>query len=170
MTLHRPRQLRSIQITKDINVLAPAGTHAVPIFRYGGSLVIHNHYGKVISINTLSDLTDLYIYLWDGSVEAKLSRGDPGGVDLSGVPVGTLGTKEETYTQPYTLLEGGCCRFFEPADKHAGFPVTINGKEGVDNFMGMHFATTDDPVDFGLRIVCEYEPLFPDSFLEFCTP
>lgn len=167
MTLHRPRQLANIKITKDIDILVPAGTHALPIFRYGGSITIHSHYGRITAITTLSNLTDLYLYISDGMVTAKLSRGDPGGVDLSGAPVGTLGTKEEVYTQPYTLLEGDCCRSFEPTDKRAGFPVILNARDGVDNFIGVCFTTTDNPVDFSLRVVCEYEPLFSDSFLEF---
>jgi len=118
-----------------------------------------NQYAVLTEITTLTNATDVYASIYDGTVTDKLTSGNPGGAVLSGCVVDSFFTKDEDDTQPYTVMNADQCRVKEPPAKDVGFPFLLNAKPGVSNYIRFHLTTTDAPVDFKMEVHFEYRPM-----------
>ncbi len=80
---------------------------------------------------------------------------------------GSFFTKEKVASQPYTVsLSDEVSVIEELTDKKSGRPFTLTAKEGASNYIQLNFTTTDNPVDFDVKIHFEYYPV-NGSTLEF---
>ena len=140
------------------------GTGAVNlnVFKYTGAIRVFRQWAQITSITTLTNMTDVYAQIWDGTVATDLTK-TPGAV-LSGVPVGTYFTKNRDASQTYTVLSADQARFTED-DSGRPRPFTCNAKNGVDSYIRFNFTTTDSPIDFLMDIWFEWYPLTHDATL-----
>jgi hypothetical protein len=154
--IHR---IAGFHIEKEVHVQGGPGTLIAEILEWVGPVLIMHQYANLTEVTTLTNATDVYADIWDGTVATKLTNGNPGGAVLSGCVVGSLFTKDEDYTQPYTVLNADQARFKEPPAKDVGFPFYVNSKAGATNRFRFHLTTTDSPVDFKMLVHFEYRPM-----------
>jgi hypothetical protein len=104
----------------------------------------------------------MFATVWDGSNSDNLTAD---GAVLSGAPMGTFFTRDKESTQPYTVSFADEVRMTEPDnDKRIGFPFTITAKGISANYMRFHYSTTDDPVDFDLKIFFRFRTMNGGTF------
>lgn len=130
------------------------GSQVVNVFQFTGSIMILNQWATVTSITTLTNLTNMYATLYDGTNSVDLTAD---GATLSNAPVGSFFTKNHTADQPYSVNFADECRLLETlTDKRAGRPFILTGKNGATNYIRLHYTTTDNPVNFDIFVHFEY--------------
>jgi hypothetical protein len=111
------------------------------------------------SVTTLTNLTGMYADVWDGTSSDLLTDDSPGAT-LSGALVDTHFTKDKDDSFPYTVVLSDQARKNEvSSDRFLGLPFTVNQKAGTDSYIRLHFTTTDNPVDFTIDLLFEWEPV-----------
>ena len=136
---------------------AGTGTQVFNILQLTGSVVVTEQWGVITEITTLTNLTSMYADLWDGTLAVPLTNN---GATLSGVPVGTLFTRDKLSTSAFSVNSAATGSMLENLDsKKVGRPFVITQKNGVDTFIRLHFTTTDNPVSFKVKIHFEYYPI-----------
>jgi hypothetical protein len=150
----------------DVAIVAAAGPAVqVNVFRLAGSVMILDQWAVLTEVNALANCTDVYADLWDGVNSVKLSAGSPGGADLSGCPVGSMFTKGEDRTEPYTVMSADQCRSFEPDFRRAGRPFIITAKHGAGTYIRFNLEPGAD-VDFKMLLHFDFLP-YNGGTLEF---
>ncbi len=133
------------------------GAQTVNVFEFTGTVLVVDQWAEITRVGTLTNLTNMYSTIYDGTNAVNLTAD---GATLSGMPVGTLFTKDQTAAQPYAVNDSSQCRVLETQDiKKAGRPFVITAKNGVTNYIRFHYTTTDNPVDFDMKIFFEYRTL-----------
>lgn len=137
--------------------LGGTGAQIVNALQLTGSVVVINQWAIITEVTTLTNLTNVYATLYDGTNEVYLTAD---GMTLSGAPVGTFFTKDLIATQPYTVNIADQCRMMEnTTSKYAGKPFVITQKNGTNTYVRFHYTTSDNPVSFKLKIHFEYIPM-----------
>jgi len=135
-------------------VLGGTGAQTVNVFEFTGTIQILNQWAIITDATTLTNCTGVYADIYDGTTAVDLTLN---GAVLSGAPVGTFFTKNQTAAQTYTTILADQCRVTETVDdKRAGRPFTITGKNGVTNYIRFHYTTTDNPINFTIFVHFEY--------------
>ena len=143
-------------IDKELTV-GGTGDMTANVLQVVGTVVVTDQWAIITRVGTLTNLTNMYATLYDGTNTVQLSAD---GSVLSGMPVGTFFTKDQVYTQPYTVNDASQCRMSEVTDsKKAGRPFIITQKGGTDTFVQLNLTTTDNPIDFDVKIHFEYYPI-----------
>ena len=151
------------KLCSDVNITANNETKIFNVFKFTGSIRILDQYAIIIDAADLSNCTNVYATVYDGTLSEDLTAD---GISLSGESVGTLFTKDKVKAETYSKLSSDQVRVLETVvDKKMGRPFTVNGKSGVDNYIRFH-VTTNTTLDFSMHIVFEYE-LYNGSTLEF---
>lgn len=145
------------------------GDLVAPLLQFTGTVRILNQFAVLTEVITLNNCTDVHSDVWDDVADdpQKLNKGGPGGLDISGAPVGSFGTKGEDFTEKYTFVPATRADFFEPSQRTEGKPFTVIAKQNANNYMRFLMSTTDNPVDFTLFVCFEYQPLVEGSDLWF---
>ncbi len=143
--------------------LGGTGAQTVNVFKVTGSVKILSQHAIIKRVGTLTNLTNMYATLYDGTNTVNLTAD---GATLSGLPVGTLFAKDKVAAEVYSVSDASQCRLLETlSDRFVGRPFIVTAKNGADTFIRFHYTTTDNPVDFDMEIHFEYE-LMNDSTLE----
>lgn len=146
-----------LHISKSIDISKAAGTYAENILQLTGSVIITNQWAVIESVTTLTNLTNAYATLYDGTNTVNLTAD---GAVLSGAPVGSYFTKDQVAAQPYSVNLSDQCRMLETLeDRKSGRPFTVTQKNGTNTYIRFHFTTTDNPVVFTVKIHFEYVPI-----------
>jgi len=153
-------------IHEDIHITG-TGSLTANVFQWTRCILIHSQWAILNEVTTLTNATDVYADIWDGTTATKLTAGNPGGAVLSNSPVGSFFSKTGDETQTYTVLKSDQARVDEPSDKKIGRPFTLIAKNGSSNYIRFHLTTTDDPIDFVMHIHFEWCPLDQDATLTF---
>ncbi len=157
MTRYSSQSCDPFRVCKELAISAASGSHNVNVFKVTGSVRILEQYAEITEITTLTNLTALYSTLYDSSASVDLTAD---GAVLSGLPVGTMFTKDKAATEEYTVCSAAAgCVNETASDKKVGKPFTVTAKTGADTFIRMNFSTTDDPVSFKMLLVFEWEPI-----------
>jgi hypothetical protein len=136
------------------------GTVTQNVFNVTGSVEILKTWALITSVTTLTNMTDIYADVYDGTVSIKLTNGNPGGAVLSGAPVGTFFTKDKDSSNAYTVLKADQVRVLESTnDRNIQLPFVVTQKNGVSTYIRFNYTTTDSPVDFDMDIFFEWRPL-----------
>jgi hypothetical protein len=159
--LHRNEP--GIQITAESQVVFGPGDLVAPALQVTGAVRVLGQYGKITAIGSLNNCTDVHTDLWDDVADnpKKLTRGNPGGADLSGVPVGTFLFDGEDSI----VLPADESRFFEADTRTEGKPFTINAHPTGNTYLRILMSTTDAPMDVTFLFYFHYIPLVPGSTL-----
>jgi len=144
-------------IKKEATVTAAAGTHAVNLFQLTGAVRIISQVGIITEVTTLTNMTAVYADLWDGTNSELLTAN---GATLSGATVGSILTKDQDTSNPYSVLLADQCRVSEViSDRNIGKPFTVVQKNVTNTYMRIRFTTTDDPISFKMFLHFCWEPL-----------
>ena len=135
------------------------GTGAVSanVLQLTGTVLIISQWAEIKSITTLTNMTNVYASLYDGTNSVNLTAD---GLDLSSATVGSFFTKDQVASQTYSASIADQARLLETIDaKKAGRPFTVTQKNGADTFIRFNFTTTDNPVDIDMDIYFEFVPM-----------
>ncbi len=150
-------------IDKEMTVTG-TGSVTANVLEFTGTIVILNQWAVITRVGTLTNLTAMCATAYDGTNTVNLTAD---GAVLSGATVGSFFTKDKVASQPYTVSLSDEVRVIEElTDKKSGRPFTLTAKEGASNYIQLNFTTTDNPVDFDVKIHFEYYPV-NGSTLEF---
>jgi hypothetical protein len=124
------------------------------VFQFTGPVRILEQFAVITDTTALTNATNIYADIWDGTTATDLTAD---GMTLSGASVGTFFTKDKTSDQAYSLLLSDQGRLLETLfTNKAGRPFTINGKNGVTNYIRFH-VTTNTTLNFSMFVHFEYE-------------
>jgi hypothetical protein len=133
------------------------GANTVNLLQLTGTVRVLNQWAIITEVTTLNNLTGVYATAWDGTNTIDLTAD---GAVLSGMPSGTVFTKDKLSTETYSVNDASTVSILETIeDRKAGRPFTITQKNGADTFLQLNFTTTDNPVDFAVEVHFEYEPM-----------
>lgn len=155
-----------IHIHKTNLIEGGPGTITIPYAKFTGSIILLNHYANIESVTTLTNCTDVYTDVYDGTIAEKVTAGNPGGADLSGFLSGSVIVKTEDETQPITAINSDQVRVYEADRKYVARPYTVVAKEGLECYLRFHLTTTDSPLSAIITIHLEYRIVFDGSTLE----
>lgn len=136
----------------NVPIVKGIGSHTIDIFKFTGAIEIVNQYAILTEVNELVNLTNMYADIHDGTNTVLLTKD---GAVLSGASVDTFFSKAQLVTETYSVLLADECRLLETDQKKTGRPFMINGKNGVDNFIRLNFATSTG-VDFKMDVFFTY--------------
>jgi hypothetical protein len=153
------RAIERYPINKEIHIQSGPGTFAVDVLRVFGSALIVDQHGELTEVTALTNMTDVWADLWDGSASKPLSKGNPGGAVISGLPVGTVVTRGHDNTQALDVIDATTCDVFEPGGPKLGDPFTVTQKTGsVPCFVRIRY-TCIAPVDIKVLMKFVWEPI-----------
>jgi len=150
-------EVEEITLVKEVTVSASAGANTVNVFQLEGTVRVTEQVAEITEVTTLTNCTAVYATLYDGTNTVNLTAD---GATLSGLPVGTVFTKDKDVTETYSVLDASQCRVNEVVDdKKIGKPFTITQKNGANTYIRLHFTTTDDPISFKILLKFKYVPI-----------
>lgn len=126
------------------------------VFQITGSVLVLRQWALITEVTTLTNMTDVYADLWDGTNSVKLTK-TPGAV-LSNAPVGTYFTKDKASTETYSVALSDQCRMIETTNKEAS-PFVVTQKNATNTYIRFNYTTTDSPLSFKMHVYFEYYPL-----------
>jgi hypothetical protein len=132
------------------------GALTANVLQFTGTVLVLVQWAELTTVTTLTNATNVYATAYDGTNSINLTAD---GATLSGYTVGSFFTKDQDPTQTYTVHNADQVRMREPPDKRVGKPFFLTGKNGVTNYIRFHLTTTDNPVDFIMKVHFEYEPM-----------
>lgn len=145
-----------LHIDKELTITG-TGANTANILQLVGSIIVTNQWAIITEVTTLTNLTNMYSDLYDGTNIVNLTSD---GATLSGMPVGTMFTKDKVMSEVYSINDASECRVLETLeDRKIGRPFVITQKNTVDTFIRLHFTSTDAPVSFKVKVHFEYVPL-----------
>jgi len=131
------------------------GAQTVNVFEFTGTILVIDQWAEITRVGTLTNLTNMYADIYDGINTVVLTLD---GATLSNMPVGTFFTKDKVAASAYSVSDASQCRLLETQDvKKAGRPFSITAKNGATNYIRLHYTTSDNPVDFDMKIFFEYK-------------
>lgn len=139
-----------------VHITGVTGVVNLNVFKVTGTVRVLNQWAEITEITTLTNMTDVYADAYDGTNTADLTK-TPGST-LSGAAVGTFFTKDKAATETYTVCLANEVRIAEATSKQAA-PFFVTQKNGADTFIRFNFTTTDNPIDFKMRVVFQYQPI-----------
>jgi hypothetical protein len=148
---------RPIEIVKELTISAAAGSHSINVFKLRGCVRVLEQVAEITQITTLTNCTNMYADLWDGTVSKPLTAN---GAIISGMPVGTMFTKDKDIAETYSVSDASECQVSEvTTEEEFGRPFNVTQKSGVDTFIRFNLTTTDDPILFKMLLKFIYQPL-----------
>lgn len=149
----------------DSFAISGTGTITANILLVTGSVQFVDQYGIITAVTTLTNATDVYFDVWDGTTAVPITK-TTGGI-LSGFTVGGMFLKDQTVTTAISVMNADQARFNELSPNKVGAPFIITSKNGATNYIRMHLTTTDNPVSFSATMHVTFRKLSHDGNLVF---
>lgn len=144
-------------ICKEISV-GGTGSQVVNALQLTGSIIVTNQWAVITEVTTLTNLTAMYASVYDGTNSVDLTKNT--GAVLSGATVGTFFTKDKISSEPYSINVADQARMLETlSNSKSGRPFTLTQKNGTNTYIRFHYTTTDNPVNFKIKIHFEFIPV-----------
>lgn len=144
-----------VLITSEAQLQLPAGTYVLPAAYITGCVLVINQWGFITNVTTLTNCTGVYTDAYDGTVAKPLNKVT--GIDLSGATVGSYLSTTGDPTQDATLLDASEVEVLFADRKNPINPFLVNSKYGVTTELRLHMTTTDNPIDFNLKMNFVYQ-------------
>lgn len=138
-----------------VHITGVTGTVNLNVFKVIGTVRILDQWAAITDATTLTNMTDVYADVFDGTNTVDLTKSP--GIILSNAPVGTFFTKDKISSETYTLNFADQVRVAEATNKVAA-PFWVTQKNGADTFIRFNFTTTDNPIDFKMRVIFQWRP------------
>lgn len=140
--------------TNTITLNANNTSAAVNIFVVTGPVDIRSLHGEVTVATTLTNLTDAYFDLWDGTVSVPLTKAT--GATLSGAGVGSFFLKTDVATAELTVLLNNQARISEVTGNRTSQHFIAVAKTSAPTYIRFRYTTTDAPINAQLKIDCTW--------------
>lgn len=142
-------------IDEIVTISGVTGDVNLNIFSITGTVFVLNQWAEISEVTTLTNMTDVYSDLWDGTNSVKLTKSP--GPTLSNAPVGTFFTKNKVSTETYSIAMSDECRMLEATNK-IGQPFSVTQKYNTNTYIRFNFSTTDDPISLKMRVIFNWVP------------
>jgi len=149
------QRVSGLNSESDIHIMADTETINLNLFSFEGTIEILNFWAEVTAVIACTNMTNVYIDIWDGTNSKVLSKT---GADFSGLTVGSFFIKSETIDNKLLLHIASENRVTEPTAKKSAQTVLITAKNGVTNYLRLNF-TTNTTLDLTLKLFLEYKLL-----------
>jgi hypothetical protein len=141
------------RLAVDVPISGNNETVTVILFKFTGSLAVLNQWGQITEITDISNCTNVYADVYDGTTAVNLTNP---GVDISGYALGSMIFKDEIAASTFSTVQANQVRVYENRDDDViGRPFNLIGKDGVDNYIRIHLTTTgilDFKVNINIRV------------------
>lgn len=142
-------------VSKTITLSANNTSASVNVFQLTGSCEIMGLHGEVTVATTLTNLTNGYFDLWDGTNSVPITKTT--GCTMSGFGVGSFFLKDADVANSLSTLQNDQCRIKEAS---TGAKVNANlmviQKLSTNTYIRFRYTTTDAPINASLEIRCVY--------------
>jgi hypothetical protein len=135
-----------------VHIQANNESKKLNVFRFTGSVEIRAQYAEITEVTNLSNMTDVYADIWDGTNAKNLTAP---GADFSGLSEGSFFSKLQAVTEEYTRHDTSQNRVTEISADNIGQPFIITAKEGADNYIRFNFST-NTVLDFKMDVFFWY--------------
>jgi len=142
----------------EFHAVVGAGVFAVPLLSVTGTVLVLDQQVQITEVTALTNLTDVWSDLWDGTTSQPITNGAPGGAVMSNLPVGSLISKTEDTSQAFTVINATTCVVNEPSGPKLGSPFTVTQKSETDTFIRIR-GNAGAPVDFKMRVKFAWSPI-----------
>lgn len=133
------------------------GARSKNLFLISGAVRVIDLAFLITEAATLTNLTNVCLNLYDGSTTVDVTAD---GVDLSAATVGTLFLKDKVVTESLSVYSANQPRVSEITNNDdLGKPFTAVSAYGVDTYLRISYATTDNPIDVDVFAKLIYQPL-----------
>jgi len=138
-------------VDKTITLSANNTSANVNVFLVTGVCKVFDVHGEIIVKTTLTNCTNVYFDLWDGTVSVPLTKTTT--ASMSGFNVGAFFIKDADVTTALTILNNNQCRINEAAvGAKEGAPFITIAKTGVATYIRFNYTTTDAPINAEVKI------------------
>lgn len=137
--------------TKTITLSANNTSASVNVFQLTGSVLVKGIHGEVILVTTLTNLTNAYFDLWDGTNSVPLTKIT--GASMSGFGVGSFFLKDADVSSSLSTIQNDQCRIKEGATGNKALQEFIaTQKISTNTYIRFNYTTTDAPINAELKI------------------
>ena len=138
-------------VSKIITLNANNASASVNVFQVTGYNKCFDIHGSINLGTTLTNCTDCYFDLWDGTNSVALTKIT--GATISNFGVGSGFIKDAAVTSPLTVINNNQCRMNEAAvGVKEGAPFTVTQKISTNTYIRFNYTTTDAPINAQLEI------------------
>ena len=138
-------------VAKTITLSATGSDKHVNVFQLTGTTKIVSIHGEVKDATILTNLTNAYFDLWDGTTSVPITKIT--GASMSGFGVGSFFVKDADVASALTTLKNDKCRINEAA---TGAKVNTEflavQKISTNTYLRFNYTTTDAPINAQLKI------------------
>lgn len=138
-------------VSKTIALTANNTSANVNIFLLTGTVKIVSIHGEIVFATTLTNCTNVYFDLWDGTNSVLITKAT--GATMSGYGVGSFFIKDSDVSIALTILNNDQCRI-----KEAATGVKVNTeliavqKISTNTYIRFNYTTTDAPINATVKI------------------
>lgn len=138
-------------VEKDVLLSANNTSEDINVFQVTGANKVFTIHGEVTLATTLTNLTNAYFDLWDGTVSVPLTKTT--GATMSGFRVGAFFIKDSDVLSALTTLNNDQARMKEAAvGAKENAPFIVVQKISTATYIRFRYTTTDAPINARLRI------------------
>lgn len=137
-----------------VRITANNETKNLNVFKYTGTIEIVAQYAEITEVVNVSNMTNVYADIWDGTNSKSLTKSGPG-ADFSGICVGSFFSKLGSISEEYYINIANENRVLDVDSGDVGQPFLITAKHGVDNYIRFNF-TTNTTLDFTMKVFFKY--------------
>lgn len=143
-------------ISKVITLSANNTTATENVFEFTGTVRVLGIYGRVKSAGTLTNLTNAYLNVWDGTVQRDITFNT--GATMSGFGIGAFFAKFFRSSAALTTQNNSFGIFLEDLTaKTSLHQFFIIQKAATATYVRFTYTTTDAPINAELEIFIEYQ-------------
>lgn len=142
-------------LTKTVTLNANNTTQSINLFQITGNVKILGIHGHITAKTTLTNLTNAYLAIWDGSVERAITKSQ--GATLSGYNVGAFFAKTQDASASMANANNSVGNYVETTtDKNALQQFFAIQKTGTNTYIRFTYTTTDAPINAEFEFHIEF--------------
>lgn len=136
----------SKHLSKTITLSANNTSASVNVFQITGVVQITGIHAEIMDATTLTNCTDIYFDLWDGTASSPISKTTTAAI--SGFNVGAFIIKDSALATALATLNNDQARVAEAAAGNKSFfPFLAIQKTATNTYIRFRYTTTDAPIN-----------------------
>lgn len=129
----------------------------VNCFELTGPMKFDSIHATILTADTLTNCTNVYFDLWDGSASTVLTKVT--GAALSGEGVGTFMVKTAIAATALSVMTTSAGNLLEVSGQKVSQEFHLMAKSGATNYIRFNYTTTDTPIDATIEVHVHYSSI-----------
>lgn len=144
--------------TKTITLSANNTSANVNVFQVTGSTKITLLHGEILTKTTLTNCTNVYFDLWDGTTSVPITKIT--GASMSGYNVGAFFIKDADVSTVLSILNNASCGIKEAATgNRVNTEFIAVQKTATNTYIRFNYTTTDAPINATIKVDCQWSDI-----------